>query len=67
MHEDEFRRKFSELVQRINECPPDQRARLNELAAETQRRHEETQEAVGKAQTAIQRLMISLQLALLKA
>ena len=67
MNEAEFQSKFGELVNRINDLPPEQRVRLEELAAETQRRHEETREAVERAQTAIQRLMLSLQLALLKA
>ena len=66
MNEAEFCRKFSELVNRINELPPEQRVRLEGLAAETQRRHEETREAVDQAQAAIQRLMLSLQLALLR-
>jgi hypothetical protein len=65
--EEEFRRRFSELVTRINELQPEQRIRLEELAAETMRRHQETREAVDRAHAALQRLTLTLQLALLNA
>ncbi|UCD74885.1 MAG: hypothetical protein JSV91_13995 [Phycisphaerales bacterium] len=67
MDEAEFRTKFKELLERIGEMPPEQRPRLEALAAETRRRHEETREAVDRANAALRNLTLTLQLALLKA
>ena len=66
MNEAEFRTKLRELLEQMGEIAPEQRARLETLVAETQRRQEATRDAVDRTAAALRKLTLSLQLALLK-
>jgi len=67
MNDAAFEHRFNELLQQIRELPEADRRRLEELAAETRRRHGEIRDAGRRAETMLQRLTIRLQLAILRA
>lgn len=66
-NEAEFQTAFNDLMGKIRQLPPAERTRLEALAAETQTRHVETRDAIDRAHTALDKLTLTLQMALLRS
>lgn len=60
MDEATFQKKLSELVAEIDTLPESERARLRELAAETQQRHEDIKKSVRGLQESLDFLRLSI-------
>ncbi len=60
MDEQSFQDKFSELINKINQLPVEQRARLEKLAEETRDRRKRIQQSVGQLQESLDHLRLSV-------
>lgn len=60
MNEQDFKTKMSELLGQINSLPASERPRLEELAAETQTRHEKMKETLGNLQESLDHLRLTV-------
>jgi regulator of replication initiation timing len=60
MDEATFQKRLSELIEEIDTLPPGERDKLRDLAAETQKRHDEIRKTVGGLQDAIDALRLSI-------
>ena len=60
MDEKTFQRKLSELVAEIGTLPPRERKKLEVLAEQTRRRHQELQDTVSGLQESIDFLRLSI-------
>ncbi len=60
MNEQDFQNKLGELMKQIEALPPDERAPLEKLAAETKERHEKMKKTVGELQESLDYLRLSV-------
>ena len=60
MNEQDFKSKMSELLGQINELPAEERPRLEQLAEETQTRHEKMKETLGNLQESLDHLRLTV-------
>lgn len=60
MDEQTFQEKFTELLQRIGELPPEQRSCMEQLADATQRRRDRLSHSVGELQESLDFLRLSV-------
>ena len=60
MNENTFQNKFSELLNRIQALPEEQRNRLESLAQETRDRRDRIQQSVGELQESLDYLRLSV-------
>jgi len=59
-NEESFQSRLAELVAEISTLPQDQRARLEVLAEQTRRRHEQLKQTVGDIQEGIDFLRVCI-------
>jgi predicted nucleic acid-binding Zn-ribbon protein len=60
MDENTFQKKLTELMGEISTLPTSERAKLTELAAKTQERHEKLKKTVGDLQESLDYLRLSI-------
>lgn len=60
MQDQDFQRQFDQLLQRINDLPEPERARLQDLAGETRHRHERMRKTIGDLQESLDYLRVSV-------
>jgi hypothetical protein len=60
MQETEFQQKMSQLLGEIQTLPPDERQRLEQLAAETSRRHDGLRRTIGSLQENLDQLRLGV-------
>jgi len=60
MNEKEFQQKLGDLISQIGELPDDQRGSLEQLAAETQVRHEKMKKTITDLQDSLDYLRLSV-------
>ncbi|MEM1167008.1 MAG: transcriptional regulator [Planctomycetota bacterium] len=60
MQDQDFQTKLAELIERIDELPAEHRAKLNELASETQQRHDRIRQAMSSLQESLDYLRLSV-------
>lgn len=60
MREQDFQDQFAKLMDRINELPASEREQLEELATETQGRHERMKKTIRDLQDSLDYLRVSV-------
>lgn len=60
MNEQEFQQRLGELIKQIDQLPPSEREKLNQLAHETRERHEKMRETVNQLQESLDYLRLSI-------
>ena len=60
MNEQEFQVRLAELIQQIGDMPPEDKNRLENLAAETQARHERMRKTISSLQESLDYLRLSV-------
>ncbi|MEM9082569.1 MAG: transcriptional regulator [Planctomycetota bacterium] len=60
MQDHDFQNKLNQLIEKIDELPEEQRERLNQLASETQQRHDRIRKAMNGLQESLDYLRLSV-------
>lgn len=60
MNDQEFKAKLTDLLDQLNELPPAERQRLEQLAEETQQRHDRMKKTLGDLQESLDYLRLSV-------
>jgi hypothetical protein len=60
MNDQDFHAKLGALMKQIDTLPPEEKSRLETLAAETRDRHERMRESIGKLQDSLDYLRLSV-------
>lgn len=60
MNEQDFKTKMSELLSQINDLPAEDRPKLEQLAEETQQRHNRMKKTLGELQESLDQLRLTV-------